>query len=76
MTIRVSQKLKIAILQARCEGRRSYQIAQQAGLHPQVVSSLVSDARPVYKNDARVIALGKVLGLAPSDCFAKATDRK
>ena len=70
-TVRVSQKLKLAILQARCEGRRAYQIAQQAGLHPQVFSSLINDVRPVYEGNARVVAIGRVLGLEPSDCFVK-----
>ena len=75
-TVRVSQKLKLAILQARCDGLKAYQIAQAAGLHPQVLSSLVNDVRPVYPDDARVIAVGRVLGLTPADCFADAKSKR
>lgn len=67
--IRVSAALKLALLQARCSGQRQYQIANLAGLHPVVLSSLVHDIRRVLPDDARVIAVGKVLGLAPEQCF-------
>jgi hypothetical protein len=69
-TIRVSQKLKLAILQARCNGVKQHKIAAAAGLHPQVLSSLVGDVRPVYPNDERILKVGAVLGLKPEDCFA------
>jgi hypothetical protein len=74
-TVRVSQKLKLALLEARCNGRKQYQIAQAAGLHPQVLSGLTSDARPVHPDDPRIIAVGKVLGLAPEECFAARESR-
>lgn len=73
--MRVSQKLKLALLQARCNGRRQYEIANAAGLHPVVLSSLVHDIRRVHPDDPRVIAIGKVLGLAPADCFADDTSK-
>ena len=69
MAIRVSQKLKLASLEARCRGFRQYQQAAGAGLHQTVFSSLVNDIRPVRPNDPRVIAIGKVLGLEAVDCF-------
>lgn len=74
-TVRVSQKLKLAILTARCEGRRQHAIAKAAGLHPQVLSNLITDVRPVYPNDPRIVAVGRVLGLEPADCFAKADSK-
>jgi hypothetical protein len=72
---RVSQKLRLALLQRCCDGTRQYQIANAAGIHPTVMSALVHDIRPVRPDDARVIAIGKVLGLKPQDCFA-VTDSK
>jgi len=68
--VRVSQRLRLALLQARCDGRRQYEIANAAGIHPTILSSLINDIRPVHADDARVIAIGKVLGLEPADCFA------
>jgi hypothetical protein len=69
--VRVSQTLKLASLEARCRGFRSYQQANAAGLHPTIHSSLLNDIRPVQPNDPRVIAIGRVLGVAPEDCFEK-----
>jgi hypothetical protein len=74
--VRVSQQLKLAALQKRCEGVRLYQIAAAAGLHPTVASALLNDIRPVYEDDPRVIALGKAVGLSASECFARDSERR
>jgi hypothetical protein len=72
MRYRVSNKLRLAVLQARCNGKRQYEIAREAdNLHPVVFSSLINDSRPVRPDDPRVLAIGKVLGLAPEDCFER-----
>ena len=69
MRYRVSNRLRLAVLQRRCDGQRQYEIAKQAGLHPVVASSLLNDIRPVRADDERVIALGRVVGLTPDECF-------
>jgi len=72
--IRVSNKLRLAILQARSNGTRQYEIAKAAGLHPVVFSSLVNDTRPVRPDDPRVLRIGEVLGLSAADCFEGTDD--
>ena len=52
----------------------AYRIAHEAGLHPATLSKLLSGAERVKRSDARVIAVGRVLGIDPTDCFAE-TDR-
>jgi hypothetical protein len=60
----------MALLQARCDGRRQYEIANAAKIHPTILSSLINDIRPVRADDPRVIAIGAALGLQPSECFS------
>ena len=50
--------------------RPAYRIAWAAGLHPATLSKLITGAERLKDNDQRVIAVGRELGLAPSDCFA------
>jgi len=66
--VRVSGRWRWAVVQARF-GRPQYQIAKAAGLHPVVLSSLLHDARPVQPDDPRVIAVGRIVGVPPSECF-------
>lgn len=47
----------------------AYRIAQDAGLHPATLSKLLSGAERVKANDPRVIAVARVLGLKPEECF-------
>jgi len=49
--------------------RPAYQIAHDAGLHPATLSKLVSGAERVRKDDARVLAVARVLGLDAASCF-------
>lgn len=49
--------------------RRAYQIANDAGIPPTTLSKLLNGAEPVRPKDARIIAVGKVLGLSPEECF-------
>jgi hypothetical protein len=37
--------------------------------HPTLLSKWVHRAQPVRQGDARVIALGRLLGLTPEECF-------
>ena len=64
--IRVSKefiaKLKVHELPA-------YRIAQQAELDPVVLSQLINGIIRTKPNDKGILAVGKVLGVAPSECF-------
>lgn len=48
---------------------RAYHLAHQAGLHPATLSKLITGAERVKPGDPRVIAVGRVLGLGPEECF-------
>jgi hypothetical protein len=62
----VSKKLVNAV---KLSEKRGYVIAQEAGLHPSMLSQIINNYIAVRDNDARVVAIGKVVGVAPSDCF-------
>jgi len=62
----VSKKFKEAV---KTSLEPAYVIAQKAGLHQSTLSQLLNNIVPVQDNDERVIAVGKVLGLKPKECF-------
>lgn len=64
--MRLSRQFLIAL---KLAPQPAYRIAQSAGVQPHVLSRLVTGYSPVRENDARVIAVGNVLGLNPQDCF-------
>jgi hypothetical protein len=47
----------------------AYRIAQKAGLDPSVLSKIIRGIVCVKPNDQRVLAVGRVLGIPPEDCF-------
>jgi len=49
--------------------KRAYQIAHEAGLHPSTLSRLLNGIERVKPSDPRVTAVGRVLGIAESECF-------
>jgi len=49
----------------------AYTIAQLARLHPATLSKLVSGAEQPRPSDPRVLAVARVIGLEPSECFAE-----
>jgi hypothetical protein len=66
----VSEKFKTAI---KTSQYKSYEIAHQAKLHPTMVSKLVHGIELIKENDYRVLALARVLGLSPDECFIEET---
>ena len=62
----ISQKLRIAL---KLNPMPEYRIAQKAGLNPTVLSKLVNGIVPIKKDDARIIKVGKVLGIPAEQCF-------
>ena len=57
------------ITAVKLDGRRSYQIAHSAKLHPSTLSQIINRISIVKPGDPRVLAVAKVLGLSPEACF-------
>jgi DNA-binding CsgD family transcriptional regulator len=72
--VSISPELQLEVLRLRAAGIRQYQIALKAGLHPSVVSALLKGAVPIATGDARVLALGRVLGVPADRCFSNESD--
>jgi hypothetical protein len=66
----LSRRFELAVHDFR-KSARLYELAQRAQLTPQELSAYLHGARPIYREDPRVIRLGAVLGLAPEQCFAR-----
>ena len=66
-TMQVSDKLRAAIYLSQ---KRAYQIAQEAGLHPCVLSKLLNGIEIPKPADPRVIRVGQIVGVSPNECFA------
>jgi len=49
----------------------AYKIAQRAGVNANTLSRLINGIDPVKPQDERIISVGQVIGLAPSECFEK-----
>ncbi len=47
----------------------AYKIAQEAGVNPNTLSRLINGIDPVKPGDERIVAVGQVIGLSPSECF-------
>lgn len=62
----VSRKLREAI---KLHEWRAYQIAHEAGVHPATLSKILNGIEKVQPGDARVLAIGGVLGLLESELF-------
>jgi plasmid maintenance system antidote protein VapI len=67
--MKVSVRLKDEIWRRRRAGVRQYKLAQAVELHPTLLSMMLNDMLRLAPNDARVIKLGKFLGLQPDECF-------
>lgn len=62
----VSKKFKIAVKLADVP---AWKIAYKAGVHPNVLSKIMSGAINVKLGDHRVKSVAKVIGLVEDDCF-------
>ncbi len=49
----------------------AYKIAQRAGVNANTLSRLINGIDPVKAQDERIISVGQVIGLSPSECFEK-----
>lgn len=62
----VSRTFRAAV---KLADRPAWRIAYEAGLHPAVLSKLMSGAIIPRPNDPRVLAVARVLGLQQAECF-------
>lgn len=62
----VSEKLKNAV---KTSSKRGYVIAQEAGMHPSMLSQIINNFLNVQDGDKRVIAIGSVVGVDTKECF-------
>jgi hypothetical protein len=68
---RVSNRFIAAV---KLSKTRAYRLANQAEIHPSVLSKWLNGAERVRPNDARVIAVGRAVGLTPDQCFQDSPD--
>ncbi len=52
----------------------AYKIAQRAGVNANTLSRLINSIDPVKPQDERIISVGQVIGLSPSECFEKESE--
>ena len=52
----------------------AYKIAQRAGVNANTLSRLINGIDPVKPQDERIILVGQVIGLLPSECFEKGNE--
>ena len=52
----------------------AYKIAQRAGVNANTLSRLINGIDPVKPQDERIISVGQVIGLLPSECFEKESE--
>ncbi len=64
----LSRKFIIAV---KLNEKPAYKIAHAAGLTPVRLSQLMNGITRIKPNDKRILAVAKVLGLRPEECFKK-----
>lgn len=62
---------KAFIAAVKLSDQRSYKLAMIAGLNPSTLSKIICGIERVKPNDPRVLAVGRILGLKPDECFEK-----
>ena len=58
----------------KLSGERQYRIAHAAGVHPVTLSAWLNGIRHPRPGDARVIAVGQVVGVPAERCFTNAAE--
>jgi len=62
----VSRTFKIAV---KLHPQPAYRLAQAAGIDGTTLSKLMNGIVKVQPNDPRVLAVGRILGMKPGECF-------
>lgn len=60
---------KALIDKVKTSSLKQWEIAQKAKIHPSLLSQITNKLINVKHNDARVVAVGRVVGLSRDDCF-------
>ena len=66
------EKVKISelfVVLVKLDDRPAWRICQEAGVCATALSKILHGAISVRRGDRRVIAVGSLLGLKPSQCF-------
>ena len=64
--MKVSKAFRAAV---KLADRPAWKIAYEAGIHPNVLSKIITGAVKVKRGDPRVLRVAHVLGLKPGECF-------
>ena len=59
------------LIRLKLHASPAYKIAQRAGVNANTLSRLINGIDPVKPQDERIISVGQVIGLTPSECFEK-----
>jgi hypothetical protein len=65
----LSDRLITAVRQSNVP---NYRLAREVQLHPVTLSDLLRRARGAEQGDPRIVNLGRLLNVAPDECFALA----
>jgi hypothetical protein len=60
---------RIFLTQLKLNEQPAYRVAQMAGIDPVVLSKLINGMLPLRPHDERIVAVGRILGLAAVECF-------
>ncbi len=61
---------RVFLIRLKLANQPQYRIAQEAGVSASQLSRLIHGIDRVRVSDERIISVGRLLGLAPSECFA------
>lgn len=59
------------LIRLKLHEQPAYKIARRAGVNANTLSRLINGIDPVKPQDDRIISVGQVIGLSPSECFEK-----
>ena len=62
----VSKELRVGIL---LSGKRHYELAQEAGIHPSTLSKLLNGIDRVRPNDPRILRIAEIVGVHSEQAF-------
>ena len=69
--MRISREFLIRL---KLNRKPAYRICQQAGVNPNWLSRVINGIEELRPYDQRIIAVGKILGLAPEQCLEKGNE--
>lgn len=67
----VSKELRVGIL---LSGKRHYELAQEAGMHPSTLSKLLNGIDKAKPNDPRIMRIAEIVGVPSEKAFVADSD--